>query len=386
MSSISDKLGKINFWGVEFDEKIAKSHKRDLAFIKTFLKFWAIPLLIAAGLGMYLSLSILPWVVSAMVAGGLAPWLAALLGILLAGGLVLGLLAVPLSRCLQMLPLLTLYRTEAPINQAHAGFSRFNVGLLSRLLGFILGVLPLLAGFVFGIYLSSLIAPLVISALTAMGLSYGWALLAGITASMILIAITMDLLAQPMLIFQACVRFRHLSNCILDIEMDSSNRNIFKGKLLPYALMGIVGMVFGIYFATVLAPLIMMNLPGISVAIAGFIAVAVSVAVIAVCARVFSMLGMWADAFISRMALPREKEGRLTELGIKFAKMEMVQALVLGGPLTELTYFVRQNDRWVEKSGGSSTYEVDASISDGSTHEVDASISDNTASSQYSQF
>ena len=109
----------------------------------------------------------------------------------------------------------------------------------------------------------------------------------------------------------------------------------------------LAGLSFGIYLAVMVAPLVMSNLPGISVAIAGFIAVAVSVAVIAVCARVFSTLGMWMDALISRIALARQS--KLTPIEIAVAKMDIVQAVALGGPLTELTYFVRANDGLIPK-------------------------------------
>jgi len=341
MSATGDK---VRFWGHERNEEedgaFKKSHERDLAFIKAFLKFWAIPLLIVAGLGVYLSLSIVPWVMSAMIAAGLAPWLAAVVGVIVGGGLVLGLLAAPLSRFLQGLSLLDM---RSSVTRIHGHHSRVP---LPKAVWFTL-VLSLLVGLGFGIYLSTLIVPLVINALTAMGLSYGWSLLAGITASMILIAVTMDLLAQPLLILEAITKYYHLINCILGIisHDDFSGRDILKGKGTPYAIVRLVGRGFGVYLATLLAPLIISSLgamPGISVAIAGFIAVAVSVALTAICARVFSVLGMWVDGLVSRIALARQS--KLSSIEIEVAKMDIVQAVVLGGPFTELTFFVRPND------------------------------------------
>ena len=340
---------EVRFWGRERCKHInhQNAFTRGLAFIKLFMKIWALPLLVAAGIGIYLSYSIVPWVISALVASGMAPWLTLLLAIATCGALLFAAIALPLSRFLEGMSIVDSLRPDTnTLHGQHARWPRPVSYLISAWY-----ILALLVGVGFGVYLATLIAPLVISALTAMGLGYGWALVAGITAGIALVCVSVDLLAQPAVILQTIHRLQHLAHCILGCHKPSNFANL-KGKGLPYMIAGVAGAGLGIYAATMLSPLIISTLAamsGINVAIATFVAVAVSVALIAGFARVFSAVGMLSDGLVSRIALARQTELPPIELAI--AKMDVVQAVVLGGPLTELTFFARGNFRAQQQTG-----------------------------------
>lgn len=325
---------KISFWGLAKDADKERVHKRerDIAFLKGFFKFWAVPMLVAAGIGFYVSLSIVPLVISALVAAGLMPWLALMLGISIGFALMLGAVAVPLSRFLETFVIIRFFNFKMPIKDRHPP------------LVFFWYLFALLAGIAFGIYLATLIAPVVIHALTALGLGYGWAFLVGITTSLVLIAITIDLLAIPATVYKALDNFGYQGFLLF--------RNLKIGGF-SYIVAAIVGVGFGTYLSTVAAPLListLVGLPGINMAIAVFIAVAASLALIAGFARVFSAVGMLLAGLISRIVLAKQesdlkKNNTLEPIKVEMAKTNILQAVVLGGPLTELTLFVQSNDK-----------------------------------------
>lgn len=313
MSSQSE----LNFFVYNQEDATKEPHKSEGIFIKTFFKVWVVPFLLAAGIGIYLSWLIVPLIINALVVLGLMPWLSLILGVAVGFSLVLGMVALPLSRVLEAFVIGRLYFFKRPEY-------KFPPVVLFWYL------LALLAGTGLGIYLAVIVAPLVIHALTALGFGYFWALLAGITASFVLITSTIDLLAMPVKLYKDVVSFFALARFFKGL----------KGKGLPYIIAAIVGAGLGIYLATVVAPLFISALLALSISstLAGFIAVASSVALITGCSRVFSAFGMFFDGLISRMLLLGDKSRQKVEVD---AEPNVLRAVVLGGPLTELTLLVR---------------------------------------------
>ena len=147
-------------------------------------------------------------------------------------------------------------------------------------------VLSLLAGIGLGIYLAVQIAPSIIAALAGVGVIQGLAVFTGIIASFALIGLTIAFLVQPIIIAD---QIRKISDYIdvLNHWVKSQQGPTGAIALTFCTLAGMAcGASLGIYLATLVFPLTMAALtamPMISVGIATFTAIAVSVGLVTSC-------------------------------------------------------------------------------------------------------
>ena len=145
-------------------------------------------------------------------------------------------------------------------------------------------MLGLLAGIGFGIYLSILIAPFIIAALAAT-LSHGMAIFAVIVASLVLVAATMYMLTQPLIILST---LRDIARTVFKFI---GTQEYFLNTVYLASLTA--GASLGIYASLYVAPLVINTLIGISLSynLALFTAIAVSIALIGLATWVCSTIG-----------------------------------------------------------------------------------------------
>jgi hypothetical protein len=230
--------------------------------------------LTAIALGLYVGSLLLPLIVNTLIpllALTMSPWLAIFFGVITALALMLFTIALlaPHVLLLQIsAPFLKLaqYMTESDFifNGKHL---KFNRGL------FLFSIAGGLAGIGLGIYLATLITPLLITALASM-LPYGIAVFIGIIASLGLIVATAHLLTQPLIILS---NLRDAARLVFQfIERRRYTLNaLYLGSL-------ILGAGLGVYASVYLAPLIINTLVALSISqgVAVFTAIAVSFALI----------------------------------------------------------------------------------------------------------
>lgn len=266
---------------LEKTEKELEKTKWQACLIVAYFIFMILALPASIGFGIYLSaVFIVPLVITALLIAGLMPVLALVLGIATGCGLVFGCawLLVPSSSVIKAAT--RLLKIRCYLEQRLIPTNRF---LLFT--SFYLNIAALLTGLSFGIYLATLIAPAIIAALTAAGLAHGLAIFTALAACFVIISISIDLLTQV----------TALTLLVEDLIAWWRLAESKKGVKMAYLIGGTLGAAFGIYLSITLvqsSPLIatLLGIPGVNAAIAGFLLVAGSIALITLGARLGSTL------------------------------------------------------------------------------------------------
>ena len=249
----------------------------------TFL--WLGLLLLTVAFGVYLATWVAPLILSAL-SGLVAPWLAIPLAILASMGLVFGTAALlmPFSSLHKLFVLETAatHYFETHSDKMSNGHKIFN-GLILPVGYFI----TVMVGLGLGIYLSTLLIPLVINALALAAVPHAFAVFIGIATSLLLINMTIDVIA---VVPQAITTIRNTLRMVFQIM--GTNERLLNALYLG---LGLAGMVAGVYACTFVAPLLISTLTALAISqgIAMFTAIAVSVALVGLTTRLAATLGVW---------------------------------------------------------------------------------------------